>query len=640
MNEEIELIRKMNEIEEKKKKEDGVFRWEMFLPRKNVTVLLVESDRATRRLITSLLNNCHYKVIAVSNGSKAWEMMKMKAIDVDLVLTEMELPAISGFALLSLIMEHEIGRNIPVIMMSSRDSRSTVMKCMCRGAADFLIKPVRKNELTNLWQHVWRKHVISRPLQNTTSAQSNLKMAIEDNFPRNQSTDSASVASSQKNNECSEKLSKSQSTCGMPFSDAKNLYMDNMQKPCQMKSSVKLRNIDVLKHAESNKIERGSTKQNDETGDSRLEQDCSTAEIEPKCEIFKAESSRENPDIDTEIRECSNELIEPSSRAVDLISTFGNLHKRTKEIHVTNGDKETKFDFEKELELSLRSDFSGSSCKQASETTEEWQRLNHSNASAFSRYDGSKMLQPLLQNSNWNSNKSQELSVVTAGNCFQYAGSIKMENMTTAVMAQYEQLGLSADNVFHHMLTPKSNCQKESSPFPSSSSSQSNPESHNSEHHHNCCYDANYSFHNQNLTEKTDLDHAVHDSPSAGQGFGNDFCHASNHINSRGNVGEAISNAVTKNSRTSSDGRRYNHSNYDYDCDDDDDEFRLSDSHRSRQREAALTKFRLKRKERCFEKKVQYQSRKKQAEQRLRVKGQFVRKVQNDDHPNVDSGDQ
>lgn len=61
MNEEIELIRKMNEIEEKKKKEDGVFRWEMFLPRKNVTVLLVESDRATRRLITSLLNNCHYK---------------------------------------------------------------------------------------------------------------------------------------------------------------------------------------------------------------------------------------------------------------------------------------------------------------------------------------------------------------------------------------------------------------------------------------------------------------------------------------------------------------------------------------------------------------------------------------------------
>jgi pseudo-response regulator 5 len=42
-------------------------------------------------------------------------------------------------------------------------------------------------------------------------------------------------------------------------------------------------------------------------------------------------------------------------------------------------------------------------------------------------------------------------------------------------------------------------------------------------------------------------------------------------------------------------------------------------------REAALNKFRLKRKDRCFEKKVRYQSRKLLAQQRPRVKGQFVR---------------
>jgi pseudo-response regulator 7 len=44
-------------------------------------------------------------------------------------------------------------------------------------------------------------------------------------------------------------------------------------------------------------------------------------------------------------------------------------------------------------------------------------------------------------------------------------------------------------------------------------------------------------------------------------------------------------------------------------------------------REAALNKFRQKRKDRCFEKKVRYQSRKKLAEQRPRVRGQFVRQV-------------
>ena len=45
-------------------------------------------------------------------------------------------------------------------VMSSHDSVSVVLKCMLKGAVDFLVKPVRKNELQNLWQHVWRKHCV------------------------------------------------------------------------------------------------------------------------------------------------------------------------------------------------------------------------------------------------------------------------------------------------------------------------------------------------------------------------------------------------------------------------------------------------------------------------------------------------
>lgn len=46
--------------------------------------------------------------------------------------------------------------------MSSNDSMEMVLKCFQKGAADFLVKPVRKNELKNLWQHVWRRcHSVS-----------------------------------------------------------------------------------------------------------------------------------------------------------------------------------------------------------------------------------------------------------------------------------------------------------------------------------------------------------------------------------------------------------------------------------------------------------------------------------------------
>ena len=47
-------------------------------------------------------------------------------------------------------------------MMSSNDAMGTVFKCLSKGAVDFLVKPIRKNELKNLWQHVWRRcHSVS-----------------------------------------------------------------------------------------------------------------------------------------------------------------------------------------------------------------------------------------------------------------------------------------------------------------------------------------------------------------------------------------------------------------------------------------------------------------------------------------------
>lgn len=47
-------------------------------------------------------------------------------------------------------------------VMSSHDAMGIVFKCLSKGAVDFLVKPIRKNELKNLWQHVWRRcHSVS-----------------------------------------------------------------------------------------------------------------------------------------------------------------------------------------------------------------------------------------------------------------------------------------------------------------------------------------------------------------------------------------------------------------------------------------------------------------------------------------------
>lgn len=134
-----------------------VVQWERFLPLRTLKVLLVENDDSTRQVVSALLRNCYYEVTAVANVVEAWRVLKDLTNRIDLVLTEIVMPSFSGVGLLSKIMSHKTCKSIPVIMMSSNDSMGIVFKCLSKGAVDFLVKPIRKNELKNLWQHVWRR---------------------------------------------------------------------------------------------------------------------------------------------------------------------------------------------------------------------------------------------------------------------------------------------------------------------------------------------------------------------------------------------------------------------------------------------------------------------------------------------------
>ncbi|XP_047333687.1 two-component response regulator-like PRR73 [Impatiens glandulifera] len=131
--------------------------WEKFLPVRSIKVLLVENDDATRHVVTALLRNCNYEVKVAANGLHAWKILEDLTNHIDLVLTEVVMPCVSGVGLLYKIMSHKTRKNVPVIMMSSHDSMGLVFKCLSKGAVDFLLKPIRKNELKNLWQHVWRR---------------------------------------------------------------------------------------------------------------------------------------------------------------------------------------------------------------------------------------------------------------------------------------------------------------------------------------------------------------------------------------------------------------------------------------------------------------------------------------------------
>ncbi|PIN13302.1 hypothetical protein CDL12_14073 [Handroanthus impetiginosus] len=145
------------QVQQQQQSQGTVVCWERFLHVRSIRVLLVENDDSTRHVVTALLRNCNYEVLEAANGLQAWKILEDLTNHIDIILTEVVMPCLSGIGLLYKIMSHKTRKNIPVIMMSSHDSMGLVFKCLSKGAVDFLVKPIRKNELKNLWQHVWRR---------------------------------------------------------------------------------------------------------------------------------------------------------------------------------------------------------------------------------------------------------------------------------------------------------------------------------------------------------------------------------------------------------------------------------------------------------------------------------------------------
>ncbi|KAF6150519.1 hypothetical protein GIB67_030320 [Kingdonia uniflora] len=166
-------------------------------------------------------------VVTIADGFKAWETLKGRPYDIDLVLTELDLPSISGFNLLTNIMEHSICKNIPTIILSSYDSMNVVLKCTSRDVADFLVKPLRKNELKNLWQHVWRKNSLNDGVKDLTDKRK-LEAVNEDNFSFKHSNDCVEYIN--ENKECSEKGSDAQSSCTKPDIEIESICIQDLQE--------------------------------------------------------------------------------------------------------------------------------------------------------------------------------------------------------------------------------------------------------------------------------------------------------------------------------------------------------------------------------------------------------------------------
>ncbi|KAG8372615.1 hypothetical protein BUALT_Bualt12G0085100 [Buddleja alternifolia] len=131
-------------------------------------VLAVDDDPLCLKLLETLLKKCQYHVTITSQARMALKMLRENKDRFDLVISDVHMPDMDGFKLLELV---GLEMDLPVIMLSANSDPKNVMKGVTHGACDYLVKPVRLEELRNIWQHVLRKKKPDSKIQNKSTDQ-------------------------------------------------------------------------------------------------------------------------------------------------------------------------------------------------------------------------------------------------------------------------------------------------------------------------------------------------------------------------------------------------------------------------------------------------------------------------------------
>ncbi|MBN2365141.1 MAG: hybrid sensor histidine kinase/response regulator, partial [Calditrichaeota bacterium] len=108
-------------------------------------ILIVDDSLSIRKFLSSLLSKHNYEVEAAPNGQSAIELLSQTEFDA--VITDLEMPQLSGYDLIEHIRSDSRWDDLPVLVLTGRAGKNIEQQTLKLGANDFIIKPFKEKEL-------------------------------------------------------------------------------------------------------------------------------------------------------------------------------------------------------------------------------------------------------------------------------------------------------------------------------------------------------------------------------------------------------------------------------------------------------------------------------------------------------------
>jgi twitching motility two-component system response regulator PilG len=110
-----------------------------------IKVMVIDDSNTIRRTAETLLTKAGCEVISAVDGFDS--LAKIVDSEPDIIFVDIMMPRLDGYQTCALIKNNDQYKDIPVVMLSSKDGLFDKAKGRIVGADEYLTKPFSKNEL-------------------------------------------------------------------------------------------------------------------------------------------------------------------------------------------------------------------------------------------------------------------------------------------------------------------------------------------------------------------------------------------------------------------------------------------------------------------------------------------------------------
>ena len=108
-------------------------------------IMIVDDSVTVRKVTSRLLERQGYDVVTAKDGVDAIE--QLETIKPDLMLLDIEMPRMDGFEVTNLVRHHELHRDLPIIMITSRTGEKHRERALSLGVNQYMGKPFQEETL-------------------------------------------------------------------------------------------------------------------------------------------------------------------------------------------------------------------------------------------------------------------------------------------------------------------------------------------------------------------------------------------------------------------------------------------------------------------------------------------------------------